>query len=128
MREKTRKVIEAAINDPDLTQEQIAKIAGTGRTNVTRILRRESVQEIMREMMEKTVGLRRADMLRKLREGLDATQVERFADKGRVKSTFTDVDYPTRGRYLDLACRISGATSQRVELSGPNGQSLIPDS
>ena len=123
------RVIAALVDNPDRTLRQIGAAAGgLEQHNVGRILRSQNVQVIMREMMEITPGLRRVELLQKLKEGLGATKIERFADKGFVRTTKTDVDYRTRGFYLELACDLNGAKTQRVELSGAGGTPLIPDS
>jgi len=128
-----RRVLSEAVRDPDRTLREIGIAAGLPADEkvslrVGRALRQKNTQEIMREMMERTPGLKRVDLLGKLKDGLDATLVARFAHLGKVKTEKVDVDFSTRGRYLDLAFRVNGATNyQRVELTGPAGAPLIPE-
>jgi len=124
-----QRVLGELVRDPDQTVTQIARATGCTHPAVTGIIRRPAVQEVMQEMMERHPSLKREALLQKLAEGLDASKKTYFADKGRVKTTKTDIDFPTRGFYLSLATKINGAQApQKIELSGPNGAPLIPDS
>ena len=122
------KVIEAVVRNPDATQKELGEAAGLSRVGARAVLHRESTQELMRELMEAHPQLRRTALIEKLAEGVNATRVERFAKDGRVLTEKEDIDFRTRGFYLSLACEINGAKApQKVELSGPNGAPLIPD-
>jgi hypothetical protein len=125
-----KKILTELIRDPDQTQSEIARKVGSTHVSVKNVMIRQSTQEIMREMMENdpelSKTLSRRALLVKLSEGLDATSKYRAADKGFVKTEKTDIDYRTRGIYLNLAAEITGAKSQKVELTGANGAPLLP--
>jgi len=128
---KTRAIVAEYLKDPDRTNKDIAAAVGVAQQYPGRVLRNPNTQELMRQMMEEDPDLKpflnRKALLTKLKEGLDATQTQRFADKGRVKTEKVDPDYRARGFYLNLAAEITGAKSQKVELTGANGAPLIPD-
>jgi hypothetical protein len=128
---KARAVVAEFIRDPDQSNADIARKIGVVLNYPGKVLRNPTTQDLMRELMENDPDLSpflsRKALLEKLKEGLDATQIQRFADKGRVKTEKTDPDFRCRGFYLNLAAEITGAKSQKVELTGAQGAPLIPD-
>jgi len=125
-----KKILTELLRNPDQTSSEIARKVGTTHVTVRNTMVRQSTQEIMREMMENDPELSKhlssRALLVKLSEGLDATVKYRAADKGYVKTEKTDIDYRTRGIYLSLAADITGAKTQKIEMTGANGTPLLP--
>lgn len=116
---------------PDATLREIGTKAGIKPKDAAsvagRILRKESIQERYQVLMARTPGLGDQEILNAIAAGIQATKIERFADKGRVKTEKVDIDFPTRKGYLDLAVRLNGAMTTKMEVSGKDGAPLIPD-
>lgn len=128
---RAQAVLKAAVEDRDRTLREIGVIAGIKEKDAAsvagRILRRPNIQERYRELMATTPGLRDQEILDTLAAGMNATKVERFADKGKVKTEKIDIDFPTRRGYAELAVKLNGALTTRMEVAGKDGAPLLPE-
>jgi len=126
-----QRVLKAAAEDRDRTFKEIGIAAGiepnTAASVACRILKRPHIQERYQALMAETPGLRDQEILNTIAAGMSATKVERFADKGKVKTEKVDVDFATRRGYADLAVRLNGALTTRMEVAGKDGAPLIPE-
>lgn len=115
------------VEHPDATQKEIALAAGyKALCSVGNLINHNaSVREKMAEAMGLDPALCDEALRVKMKEGLNATVVERSFDRnGNHVETFDDVDYSTRRSYLQLAGKWRGLEMERHEVSGPNGQPL----
>lgn len=61
-------------------------------------------------------------LVSKISEGLDAEVVKTATFEGKISDEQSYIDFPTRGRYIELALRLRGdMPAEKRELSGPGG-------
>lgn len=124
---KQRKFMEAYIETGNLAES--ARRAGSKATNTHtqstagwEMLRQINMH--LNELMAH-VGLTDVLLLIKLKEGLEATKVERVSHQGVFIDERVSIDFPTRAKYLELATKVSGMQKEKVEHSGPGGKPVF---
>lgn len=126
--QKTRDLIGALLDDPDLTLEKAGKKAGYERNSRQRAyeaLHSASGRELFRREMAKRPGLRHSALAEKLEQGLNATTTKLFAHEGSIVDERELVDYGSRHAYLALATRLADLDpASRTELTGKDGTAL----
>lgn len=104
-----KRIARARVKNPDASQREIGDIVGTSRPHVARELAKPHVKAYIRDMMDMSPKLQIPGLLKKLEEGLEATDTKFFANQGEVISERTTIDYATRRAYLDTALELHGA-------------------
>lgn len=133
--ERTRKLIGALLDDPDLTLKAAGEKAGYTKDPAQRAyhaLKSPSAQELFRREMEKRPALRPSALADKLAQGLDATVTKFFAHEGEVVDERECVDFGARHSYLSLAAKLAGIdptnkidiTTNGKEISSPATQQI----
>lgn len=128
--ERARRVVEALIDDPDMTLKKAGLKAGFTKSPAQQAhaaLKSAGAQELFRRLMAARPKLKHSALADKLEQGLDAVQVKYFAHEGLVQDEREQVDFGTRATYLGLATRLAGLDpGSRMELTGAGGKDLIP--
>ena len=73
-----------------------------------KLLKDKDIRAVIEAEMERQ-GLTIPALVGKMREGLDATSVRQFNEKGTIIQAPPLTDFPTRKTYLDTAFRLRGA-------------------
>lgn len=86
------------------------KLANRGAVLIRMIRDRVPLQEMM-----ESAGLSDELIFRKLREGMDATEVKIATDHGSITDERVYADYSTRRGYIDLTAKMKGLLKEQVE-------------
>jgi len=125
---KTRALIGALLDDPDLTLTKAGKKAGWPNNpaqNAHQALKSPSARELFRREMAKRPGLKHSALAEKLEQGLNAMTTKLFAHEGSIVDERELVDYGARHAYLALATRLADLDpASRTELTGAGGAPL----
>ena len=127
---KTRKLIGALLDDPDMTLTKAGKKAGWPNNpaqNAYKSLKSPSARELFRREMAKRKGLQHSALAEKLEQGLNATTTKLFAHEGSIVDERELVDWSSRHAYLALATKLADLDpASRTELTGAGGAPLNP--
>lgn len=124
---KTRALIGALLDDPDITLKEAGKKAGWANNsaqNAYQALKSAGAQELFRREMAKRPKLRMSALADKLEQGLEAMQTKLFAHEGQIIDERDLVDFGTRHAYLSLAVRLAGADPANKLDVTTNGKDL----
>lgn len=68
-------------------------------------------------------------LVTKISEGLEAEVVKTATFEGQISDEKSYIDFPTRGRYIELALKLRGdMPAERREISGPAGAPIAIES
>ena len=116
---RQERLAKARIKYPRATLKVIGqKVGKSDPAHVHRELAKPHVKAYMKQLMDASPKLRLPAVLKKLEEGLDATEVKLFSHEGEIIESAPMIDYSTRHKYLETALECHGA--KEAKGSGPS--------
>jgi hypothetical protein len=127
---KQKKVFEIVAENPEISLREAGERAGyKGDTaeSARRALESPNAHRRMRDAIHKAEGMSVADIVKRLREGLNAKVIKYFSHEGEVTDKKVDVDLAMRLAYIDRICKLGDYDPKHTtELTGADGRDLIP--